>query len=105
MVLLAGTDKIDETPARPRIRVGASRARPPRTSTARRDAPQADRLHHLDGRELATKKGKQGVAPLVSRIAFCGQLHQSNSMNVFRSCQTAHHALRWDQHFLGKPRD
>src|SRR6516225_10127304 len=55
MVLLAGTDKIDETPARPRIRVGASRPRPPRTSTARRDAPQADRLHHLDGRELATK--------------------------------------------------
>src|SRR6516165_5399568 len=49
MVFLAGTDKIDEAPARSRIRVGAARPRPPRPSTARPDAPEADRLHHLDG--------------------------------------------------------
>src|SRR4051794_14594865 len=49
MVLLARTNHIHEAFARLPLRMGAARPRPPGSSTSRRDAPQPDRVHRLDG--------------------------------------------------------
>src|SRR5437667_12025412 len=49
MVLLARTNQIDEAFARLPFRMGAARSWTPRSSIPRRDAPESDQLHRMDG--------------------------------------------------------
>src|SRR5262249_55505884 len=71
VVLLARTNKIHEAPARLPFRMGAARPWPPSPSTARRDAPQPCRLHHVDGENKVKPRFLVTRFPLTILVSLC----------------------------------